>query len=137
MSTAREAFAGQAEALVGTPFRLHGRSETGLDCVGLVALALHRAGIVGTAPLGYALRNSDIERHLACAGRSGFHPAPSPAPIERGDLLLTAPGASQHHLLVALGGMRFVHAHAGLRRVALHCGLITCPVQQHWRLALS
>ena len=31
-----------ARALVGVPFRLHGRDRDGLDCVGLAALALGR-----------------------------------------------------------------------------------------------
>ena len=50
-----ERISAQALALVGAPFRLHGRSEeTGLDCVGLVALAVARSGVrVGALP-GYS-----------------------------------------------------------------------------------
>ncbi len=33
-----------ARALVGVPFRLHGRDRDGLDCVGVAALALGRTG---------------------------------------------------------------------------------------------
>ena len=122
-------FAARAEALVGTPFRLHGRElEHGLDCVGLVSLALGGS----PAPTGYGLRNSSIERHLAFVARSGFHAAAG-API-RGDLLLVDPDPAQHHLLIAAGRGRFIHAHAGLRRVAIHEGALGWPIAGHWRL---
>ena len=40
-----------ARAMLGVPFRLHGRSEAGVDCVGLAVLALGRAGQSGMAPV--------------------------------------------------------------------------------------
>jgi cell wall-associated NlpC family hydrolase len=124
-----EEFADAAEALLGAPFLLGGRDpSSGLDCIGLVACAL--GGV--EAPAGYALRNACIERHLGFAARAGF--APCNLPMVRGDLILAIPGPAQHHLLVALGGARFVHAHAGLRRVALHEGLLRWPMQARWRL---
>lgn len=122
-------FAAAAQALVGVPFRLGGRDPvTGVDCVGLVACALEAA----EAPRGYRLRNTMITRHLDFAARAGFVSAAGA--IRRGDLLLTAPGPAQHHLLVAVGPDRFVHAHAGLRRVAYHHGPLLWPVREHWRL---
>lgn len=125
-----ERFARAAEALVGAPFRLGGRDPaTGIDCVGLVACALGGAD----APAGYGLRNSGIERHIAFAHRAGF--APVTGPVVRGDLILAAPGPAQHHLLVALGPARFVHAHAGLRRVACHNGPLPWPETARWRLS--
>lgn len=124
-----DAFAAAAEGLLGAPFRLGGRDPAaGLDCVGLVACALE-----AEAPEGYALRNSCIARHLAFAERAGFVAATGP--VMRGDLVLTSPGPAQHHLLVALGRDRFVHAHAGLRRVALHHGPLPWPERARWRLA--
>jgi cell wall-associated NlpC family hydrolase len=126
-----DAFAAAAEALLGAPFRLGGRDPaTGVDCVGLVACAL---GGEVEAPEGYALRNSCIGRHLAFAVRAGFVAAEGPT--ARGDLVLAVPGPAQHHLLVVLGRNRFVHAHAGLRRVTLHLGPLPWPVLSHWRLA--
>ena len=124
------AFAEAAEALLGAPFRLGGRDPaTGIDCVGLVACALGGA----EAPQGYGLRNGAIDRHLALAARAGF--APASGPVERGALVLTVPGPAQHHLLVALGSSRFVHAHAGLRRVVLQSGPLPWPERARWRLA--
>lgn len=122
-------FAARAEALAGARFRLHGRDPAhGLDCVGLVAAAL------GTrdAPVGYGLRNSGIASHLAFAHRAGF--AEARGAVERGDLLLAVPGPAQHHLLVALGLDRFVHAHAGLGRVVIQPGPLDWPIAAHWRL---
>ena len=123
-------FATRAEALVGTPFRLGGRDPaSGLDCIGLVACACEAAG----APIGYALRNTQIERHLTFAARAGFVPASGE--VRRGDLILARPGPAQHHLLVVLGPNRFVHANAGLRRVALHLGPLPWPEMARWLLA--
>lgn len=122
-------FAGRAEALAGVRFRLHGRDPAhGLDCVGLVACALDGA----EAPAGYALRNSSIVHHLAFAKAAGFVAARGP--VERGDLVLAVPGPAQHHLLVALGADRFVHAHAGLGRVVIQPGPLAWPIAAHWRL---
>ena len=127
-------FADQAERLEGTPFRLHGRDpNTGLDCVGLVACAMHRAGLPCQVPHGYALRNLDITTLLGCAAASGF--IETAAPVSRGDLLLVKPGPAQHHLCIALGTHRIVHAHAGVGRVVVHGWPDTWPVLRCWRLA--
>ena len=123
-------FAANAEALVGTRFRLGGRDPAaGLDCVGLAAWAL---GPRVVAPHGYALRNSTIACHLQFAARAGFSPVGGA--ISRGDLILVTPGPAQHHLLIALAPARFVHAHAGLRRVVVHAGAAPWPLLRHWRL---
>ncbi len=61
-----------ARAVVGARFRLHGRDpESGLDCVGLAALALRAEGFEGPVPLGYAMRSGDaarVHRAIAAAG---------------------------------------------------------------------
>ncbi|MBX7494453.1 C40 family peptidase [Qipengyuania sp. 6B39] len=123
-----------AETLVGTPFRLHGRSPVhGVDCVGLVACALTLCGREPRPPSGYQLRNCDIAAHLDFAHRNGFEPVAGRT--VRGDLLLVTPGPAQHHLLVSLGTSDFIHAHAGLRRVVRTIGTPQWPILNHWRLA--
>ena len=52
-----------------------------------------------------------------------------------GDLILARPGPAQHHLLVASGPDRFIHAHAGLRRVVAMPGPLPWPVLHRWRFA--
>jgi cell wall-associated NlpC family hydrolase len=117
-----------AEALIGVPFRLYGRDPaTGLDCVGLVALALG-----ADAPRDYRLRNRDISSALALAPFAGL--ADADGPVEPGDVLLARSGPAQHHLLIADTRGGFVHAHAGLRRVVATPGPLPWPVERRWRL---
>ena len=140
MTARADAFARAAEALIGTPFALHGRSpQHGLDCVGLVACALEACGNAPRIPEGYGLRNASISRFLVLAHGNGFAAVSEAETFKaaRGDLLLVAPGPGQSHLLIALGPDRFVHAHAGLRRVAVHHGPLDWTVEHHWRLRAS
>lgn len=133
MTGRAEAFAEAAHTLAGTPFRLHGRNAmTGIDCVGVVELAALEAGIADRPLRGYRLRQTDISRWLPLAAEAGF--AQVSGSVERGDLLLVRPGAGQHHLLVALDAHRFVHAHAGLRRVTIQPAPLPWPIEHHWRL---
>ncbi|MXO91230.1 NlpC/P60 family protein [Pontixanthobacter aquaemixtae] len=133
MSDAREAFAAAAEALVDTPFRLHGRSTIGgLDCVGLVEIALKQIGRCPVPIPAYGLRNANYHFVPSFAARNGFAEARPPA--IRGDVVATRPGPAQLHLLIAIGTDEFVHAHAGLRRVARLSGPLPWPKTHHFRL---
>ncbi len=124
----------EATQLIGVRFQLHGRTEcSGLDCVGLVALALSRArpGEALLAPRSYGLRNTDISQHLEFVNSSGLVNAEGE--IQRGDIVHTKPSVTQDHLLVAVGQDAFVHAHAGLRCVVLTKGLLSDEIAHHWR----
>jgi cell wall-associated NlpC family hydrolase len=120
------AVAEAALATVGARFRLHGRApEHGLDCVGLVAVALRAGGYAGAVPSGYALRGGDPAAVLdaalvRCDGMAA------------GDVLLMATGPGQLHLAVRTA-RGFVHADAGLRRV-VERAVADWPVVGAWRL---
>ena len=129
------AFATAAAALAGTPFRLHGRDcETGVDCVGLVALALRGCGRAPLIPEGYTLHALSVAPLLRFAAANGFAPAAVDAPDRTGDLLLLRPAPIQAHLTIALGSEGFIHAHAGLGRVTIEAGRPPWPVAARWRL---
>jgi len=86
-------------------------------------------------PAGYRLRNAAITGWCDLAPANGLQQATGP--IRRGDVLLTQPGPAQHHLLVALGADRFVHAHAGLGRVVIQPQPYREPPLAQWRLDLE
>ena len=134
MTPLPERFASAAERLVGTPFRLHGRNpDHGLDCVGVVLAALRSCGINADVARPYGLRNASISAFLPLAAQLGLVEAQGPP--RRGDVLLVITGPAQHHLLVVTGADRFVHAHAGLRRVVVQRGITAWPCARHWRLS--
>jgi len=129
----RARIAAEALALVGVPFRLHGRTVAGLDCVGLALLAARRAGSrIGAGP-AYQLRGMAPERAAHFLAEAGLTPV---AAAEAGDLLLARTGAMQLHLMIP-AGRGLVHAHAGLRRVVLMPGPSPWPVLGQWRFPSS
>lgn len=119
-----EAIVAAARAMLGAPFRLHGRAADGVDCVGLVAAALGQAA--GTA---YGLRSADAARAAAALARAGLRRVTTPAP---GDVALARPGPLQLHLMIWTGA-GFVHAHAGLGRVVETPGDPGWPILSWWR----
>lgn len=126
-------FANAAEALIGIPYKFHGQSrEHGVDCVGLVALALSDSGGAPFALSNYRLRQGEISALLSYAEKSGFQRANEA--VMRGDLIMVQPGPAQHHLMIALSHRTFAHAHASLRRVVEQSGHSDWPIIQHWRL---
>lgn len=134
-SSPRAAFAAAAEGLCGAPFRLHGRDPaTGLDCVGLAAVALERCGRAVVAPAGYALRALSVAPLLACAERNGFVRHDALAPSKTGDLVLLRLSPIQAHLAIVVVGGRFVHAHAGLGRVVVERAPLPGVPIARWRL---
>lgn len=117
----------RARALVGVPFRLHGRcARLGVDCVGLAMLALGRED----APDTYGLRMGDAGRAAAWLAAAGLRQVDEARP---GDLALVRAGPMQLHLMIHVPG-GFVHAHAGLRRVVEMPGPSPWPVIGCWRL---
>lgn len=134
MSCKGEKFADAALNALGAPFRLNGGSpHHGLDCVGLIAYSLDAIGINVQRPIGYQLRHTSAEKYFGYAEASGF--STRTGSEERGDLILVRPGPAQHHLVIANGRNRYIHAHAGLRKVVLSELPSDWPVLKQWRLA--
>ena len=125
--------AAAAEALIGTRFRLHGRDPaSGLDCIGLFAAAMAGVGQAVAVPNGYAMRLRDISAFRPLAAGFGFCEVADA--IRPGDVLMFAVGPVQFHLAIAARGDSFIHAHAGLRRVAVGPAGGDWRLAGHWRL---
>ena len=114
----------RARALVGTRFRLQGRDEQGLDCVG-VAIAVF--GLPAEAVRRNYRVRGEYEDELRTFLRKQFRRVPVKQ-LRPGDLMLMRVAADQLHLGIWTGA-GFVHADAGLRRVVETPG---CPP---WPLA--
>lgn len=133
MMTEPEALGRAAEALVGAPYRLHGRSaQTGLDCVGVIEAALRACGREVIFPATYGLRNSAIDRFIPFAAAAGF--AVSDEPPAAGDVVMVRPGPGQWHLLLQVHADHFVHAHAALRKIVRQPAPLPWPIVTRWRL---
>ena len=113
----------RARALVGTRFRPQGRSDAGLDCVGLMVAAY--ALPPGAVPGDYRLAGAHGAAILAGATRYFRRVARSQA--RPGDALLFLIDGRQSHLAVKTE-RGFVHAHAGLRRVVETPGAADWPL---------
>lgn len=125
-----DAIIARARACVGTRFRLQGRNPaTGLDCVGLAAIAF---GKDAPSP-DYALRGGDVVALARMIGKAGLHDVRDKR-VGPGDLLMVDAGPRQIHLVV-LTRTGFVHADASLRRVVEVPGRPRWPVLHAWRAA--
>lgn len=121
-----------ASALVGTPFLLHGRDpRIGLDCIGVLEAAFRACGQKVTLPNGYSLRSRRLPALADLPAKLGLQEIPAPAMA--GDVIIVRPSPCQHHLAIATAPGRFVHAHAGLRRVVEGPLLEDWPVIRQWR----
>lgn len=122
-----------ARAMLGVPFRLHGRSrETGVDCAGLVLLALTEAGheaAADGAPARYSIRGGHPERIAEAMRAAGLRPVRKG---RAGDLVLVQAAVAQFHLMIATGDGH-VHAHAGIGRVVEMPGGSSWPIVARYR----
>jgi len=116
-------YAERSRALVGTRFRPQGRSETELDCVGVVLSTFGLAN--DTVRRDYRMRGdhrSEIESKLM----ERFRRVPK-AQLRTGDVMLLEIATEQMHLAVRTE-RGFVHGHAGIGRV------VETPGLPEWRL---
>lgn len=107
-----------ARAYLGVPFRHQGRNKLGLDCAGLVVVALADIGIVVDDEVGYSL-NPHKGRLEACIARNTFLKEISVDQITTGDVLLIAfKQAPQHVAIKTDNGI--IHATSQLGKVVEH-----------------
>jgi hypothetical protein len=119
-----------ARVALGSRFRLHGRDPAlGLDCVGLVAVALAADGHAGAIPADYRIRSGDPATVEAALRAAGLVPVARPAP---GDVLLLCAGPEQLHLAIR-SETGIIHADAMLRRVVERAGALPFPLVRAWR----
>ncbi|MFV0622960.1 peptidoglycan endopeptidase [Sphingomonas sp. ac-8] len=128
--TGNERVVAAARAALGSRFRLHGRDPAlGLDCVGLVAVALAADGCRGTLPADYGLRSGERRCAEAVLRAAGLVAVAHALP---GDVLLLRAGPEQLHLAIrSRDGI--IHADAVLRRVVERPGSPPFPVVSAWR----
>ncbi len=119
-------YAERARALVGTRFRPQGRSDLGLDCVGLVLATF--AIPSGGMRRDYQLRGDHLSE-LRGELRRQFRKVRQ---ASAGDVLLIQIADDQMHLGVRTDA-GFVHAHAGIGRVVETPGSPEWPVVSVYR----
>jgi hypothetical protein len=116
----------RARALVGARFRPQGRTAAdGLDCIGLVALAVDARSV----PRDYALRGGSAARLMAELRAAGLSAV---SEMAGGDVLILAPGPGQLHLGLFTGS-GLIHGDAGVRRVVERPLPLPWPVLGIWR----
>lgn len=103
-----------ARACRGTPFHHQGRMpQIGLDCVGLVIIALRAADIVVQDRIDYA--RWPVGDALAQALQA--HGAQSIAALQPGAVLLFALAGQAQHVALAAAPETMIHAYAPVGRV--------------------
>ena len=127
MARSADIIVARARACAGVRFRAQGRDLQGLDCVGLVAVALG----LDRVRSDYALRGGVADTLAEELRAAGLRPARSPRP---GDVLVMRSGPGQLHLGIWTGG-GLIHADAGLRRVVERPGEPPWPTVGRWRRA--
>jgi lipoprotein Spr len=119
----------RARALVGTRFRLQGRGEHGLDCIGLVIAAF---GLDAREFRRDYRLHGQHPRELE-TGLAAYFRRVAPHGARAGDVMLMAVDEQQLHLGVKTE-LGFVHAHAGIGRVVETPGAPDWPVLGIYRL---
>ncbi|QQP96486.1 C40 family peptidase [Lysobacter enzymogenes] len=111
-----------ARGYLGSPFRHQGRSRSGLDCVGLVVLALADQGraVADVTTYGRDPHHGLLEQHLV----ETFGPAIARTDLHPGDIVaIEYSGATRHVAIVGDypgGGLSLIHTDQTVGRVTEH-----------------
>jgi len=125
-------FVQQARSLIGTRWRHRGRKPWAVDCVGLVAVAGQRSGLLADDVAGYGREPWDDQLRRGCRERWG-----DPIPVDQmraGDIAIFRwnQGEPSHIGIIADhpdGGFSLIHAHN------LH-GVVECRLADDYRRCL-
>ena len=112
------AFIAAARRLAGTPFKHRGRSERGVDCLGLVKVALDAVGRETADERLYGREPEPEGLRLRAALREHFG---APVPLQAGCVVLMRWHALPNHVAIVgdyvHGGLSLIHALASEGRV--------------------
>ncbi|MGE3622966.1 MAG: C40 family peptidase [Bdellovibrionales bacterium] len=117
-----------ARTCAGTPFHHQGRRPgAGLDCIGLIVVALRAAGMDVTDRTDYS-RRPDGTGLVAALEEHGARPAGS---ITAGDILLFRYDSQPQHVALATDKDRMIHAFAPAGKV------VETGIGDYWKRRLS
>ncbi|MFQ3664940.1 MAG: hypothetical protein SNJ79_02730 [Sphingomonadaceae bacterium] len=111
----RQRIADAAMTYVGTPFRLQGRSRSGLDCIGLIVLSLKDAGLLPGDYVQYGLRADKLDEFVQRVEALGFRKLVDLHPLAGDILVARRTDGGLHFLLKAKAGL--VESSMACRRV--------------------
>ncbi len=116
-----------ARECLGTPFHHQGRAAgIGLDCIGLLVVALRKAGFEVQDRTDYLPRPDGVS---LIAGIEA-HGAKKVETIQAGDILVFRYGQQPQHVALATSGATLIHAFAPARRV------VETAIGDYWRRRL-
>ncbi len=105
----------EARKFLGVPFLHQGRTEHGLDCVGLVVVVANRLGISGRDFVAYGRRPNGLQfvREFVKAGLTRL-PVSNRLP---GHLIIIPETTYPCHVGIITGEFSIIHAHAPDKKV--------------------
>ena len=116
-----------ARKCIGTPFHHQGRKPgVGLDCIGLIVIALQAAGMTVNDRTDYG-RRPDGTSLAAALTAHGATPVDS---ISAGDILLFRYDGQPQHVALATGEDTMIHSFAPAREV------VETSIGTYWRRRL-
>mgnify|MGYP001442446068 CR=1 FL=1 len=114
MTSQADVMIAAARACLGTPFHHQGRvPQQGLDCIGLIVIALQAVGIAVQDRVDYA-RWPEAEALAQALAAHGAAPVSAPAP---GDILLFVLAGRAQHVALCTAPEAMIHAYAPAGKV--------------------
>lgn len=125
--TRAEHFVAAARTWLGVPFRYQGRSENGIDCVGVVVESLATLGIsLDVEPYGKQVSGDTVLRQLQAIGRRVLFAEARP-----GDIAVLNYRGESNHIGILTGERTMIHSLAFARRV-VEQPLTHPDIQLYW-----